>query len=948
MPEQSGMPKNPIPTLLGLLTSGLFSTITLAQSSSAPPYLINAQQPNSQTKPDYIRTNFNHINSLKPFDGMVINSDSGWVLMNGSSRSYSQIASEFSPLNGLVFNKLKHNFAFVTVDKGVDFFADWTVIIENFRMFARVLKQMGIEGMFFDNEEYRRLLWNYPDDCSDKTKSLAQYQEQARLRGNQVMQAMISEHPTLVLLAAHGPYASFSGTPESVKRSQTSWDKEEMRGPFSVGMIEALGSQGQFIDGGEVYAYRTVAEFQNSYDFRKFTMATDAANCPFIPAALRPLWPSKVGISYGVYNLPFPYWESGIVMNPTVMRTTLENALRRSDSHTWLYFENLNWNTPGGITRDWVDAVEGAKNAVTTSTPTNAAPQVSISSPASGSFVQYPTTVTIQAAASDSDGSVTSVEFFNGATKLGTSTAAPYSFSWANPPMGTYTLTAKATDNSGNSTVSAPVSVTVSAALTASVNFQVAGVTPPSGYVADTGDVYASRGNGFTYGWNVSHAVNMRQRAGVADLRLATLCQIRNGGVWEMAVPNGTYSVTASIGDGAYPSVHTINVEGVPYWNAQSLAAGQFVNLTKNILVSDGKLTVDPGASAYEASRINYVLVSAVGGIPQAPSGLTAQAVSGSEIQLNWTDNSNSEIGFKLHRSLTADFASSTLVATLPADTTSYRNPGLTAGTTYYYQVSAYNNSGTSSAASTSASTPAPTIPSAPTGLSASAGNARVALSWNAVTGATSYLVNRATSATGTYSTVATTAAASYTDTQVVNGNTYYYTVRARNTAGTSAASAVVSASPKALANVKVNFQVAGITPPTGYLADNGDAYGSRSNGWSYGWNVSHTTNARNRGGSTDLRLATLCQIRNGGVWEIAVPNGSYNVTVAVGDGYYPSVYTINVEGTNYWNAQSLAAGQFVNLTRTVAVKDGKLTLNQGNGAFEATRIDYLTISPAP
>jgi chitinase len=89
------------------------------------------------------------------------------------------------------------------------------------------------------------------------------------------------------------------------------------------------------------------------------------------------------------------------------------------------------------------------------------APVVTLTSPASGASFSAPATVTISATASDADGSVSKVEFFNGGTRLGEATASPYSYTWANVPGGTYTITAKATDNSGAATTSAGVTITV-------------------------------------------------------------------------------------------------------------------------------------------------------------------------------------------------------------------------------------------------------------------------------------------------------------------------------------------------------------------------------------------------------------------------------------------------------------------------------------------------------
>jgi|WetSurSiteA1Bulk_404760.scaffolds.fasta_scaffold00635_4 uncharacterized repeat protein (TIGR02059 family) len=92
---------------------------------------------------------------------------------------------------------------------------------------------------------------------------------------------------------------------------------------------------------------------------------------------------------------------------------------------------------------------------------TNQPPVVSISSPVNGSSFRSPATITITANASDINGTISKVEFFNGTIKLGERTTTPYSFVWKNVPRGTYSITAIATDNLNSKTVSIPVSVSV-------------------------------------------------------------------------------------------------------------------------------------------------------------------------------------------------------------------------------------------------------------------------------------------------------------------------------------------------------------------------------------------------------------------------------------------------------------------------------------------------------
>ena len=100
----------------------------------------------------------------------------------------------------------------------------------------------------------------------------------------------------------------------------------------------------------------------------------------------------------------------------------------------------------------------------------NVAPTVSISSPADNSAFATPASITFTATATDADGSVTKVDFYNGATLLGTATTSPFTFTWTAVPEGKYAITAKATDNSGALTTSSTVNVKVNPTFKATMN----------------------------------------------------------------------------------------------------------------------------------------------------------------------------------------------------------------------------------------------------------------------------------------------------------------------------------------------------------------------------------------------------------------------------------------------------------------------------------------------
>jgi hypothetical protein len=91
----------------------------------------------------------------------------------------------------------------------------------------------------------------------------------------------------------------------------------------------------------------------------------------------------------------------------------------------------------------------------------NTLPTVSITSPLNNASVAAGSTITINANATDADGTISKVEFYSGTTLLGQDTSSPYSFSWASVAAGTYSLTAKATDNAGATSVSTAVTIIV-------------------------------------------------------------------------------------------------------------------------------------------------------------------------------------------------------------------------------------------------------------------------------------------------------------------------------------------------------------------------------------------------------------------------------------------------------------------------------------------------------
>ncbi|MGH7629652.1 MAG: hypothetical protein ACREOF_09710 [Gemmatimonadales bacterium] len=298
-----------------------------------------------------------------PFDGMVVDIPGGMQTMAGQPLDYELYFAGFLRPLRTAFRKFNHNFVRVQNHDPGDLFDDaaWTVTVENWGKLARATRDAGFVGIFFDDEEYWDPWLNYPEDYDRPTRSLGQYRAQARLRGRQVMEAIVAEFPDIRIIFSHGPYLSEPKTPQWLTR-QTVNDASyyELLGPFFVGFVEGAGERAKVIDGGELYRYRTPDDFARSYSWRKYAIAGAEVNSEFVPAALRPVWPARVGISFGVFDRSWPDPVRDM-MNPSILRATLAGAMRTADEYVWFYAERDEWLLPPGVSSEWIDAVRDAR-----------------------------------------------------------------------------------------------------------------------------------------------------------------------------------------------------------------------------------------------------------------------------------------------------------------------------------------------------------------------------------------------------------------------------------------------------------------------------------------------------------------------------------------------------------------------------------------------------------
>lgn len=222
--------------------------------------------------------------------------------------------------------------------------------------------------------------------------------------------------------------------------------------------------------------------------------------------------------------------------------------------------------------------------------------------------------------------------------------------------------------------------------------------------------------------------------------------------------------------------------------------------------------------------------------------------------------------------------------------TSPYVHTGLANGTAVYYVVTAVNSAGESVDSVQANATPAPTIPSAPTGVAAVPANAQNSISWNASSGATSYNVywSTTTGVTKANGTKITGATSPYVHPVLTNGTAYFYVVTAVNTAGESADSAQVSATP-----------VAPLVPPaapSGLTATAGNAQATVS------WGPVSGAASYNLYWSTTSGVTKLNGTKITGATSPYVHLGLTN-----GNTYYYVVTAVNANGESADSAQASA-----------------------------------------
>ena len=318
-----------------------------------------------------------HIGEMQqaPFDGCVFHAD--YQASSGAGGSFTwegwgqrafaqgELARAFADLQALRWGRLRSSFLrFNTTPGRLDWFDDFSSVLANARLAARLARAGHCAGLLFDTEQYEGPLFNYHKQRDAGSKSWELYARQAHLRGGEVMRAFQDGYPGLKIFLTFGyslPWRESGAGKRSL--AECSYG---LLAPFLDGMIEAAHGQSRIIDG-----------FESSYGFKatdSFVQARREVKSDLLPIVQEPdHYEQVVSLGFGIWldndwrkqgwnttNLAANYFV------PETFQTSVRAALETADEFVWIYSESPSWwskeHKPVNLPEAYVAALNRARS----------------------------------------------------------------------------------------------------------------------------------------------------------------------------------------------------------------------------------------------------------------------------------------------------------------------------------------------------------------------------------------------------------------------------------------------------------------------------------------------------------------------------------------------------------------------------------------------------------
>lgn len=292
-----------------------------------------------------------------PFDGCVFNlpytkADGGqglfmWECWGRRAFTEEELRPALEDLRATPFRRFTHNFLrFNVVPGDLDWFDDFSAVLQNARLAAWVAREGHCPGLLFDIETYNAPVFNYGRQRDAAAKPWEAYAAQARLRGREVMRAFQDGFPGLTVFLTYAyslPWQESQGGKRPLADCHYG-----LLAPFLDGMVEEAAGATRLVEGFEyAYGYKESAPFIDGRALVKERLLPLVAD------------PSKYG---RVFSLGFGVWldydwrnkgwdaadASKNYFTPKAFEASVRAAFASADEYVWIYTETPRWWTEDG------------------------------------------------------------------------------------------------------------------------------------------------------------------------------------------------------------------------------------------------------------------------------------------------------------------------------------------------------------------------------------------------------------------------------------------------------------------------------------------------------------------------------------------------------------------------------------------------------------------------
>ncbi len=299
------------------------------------------------------RTLASAANAGTPFDGAVFDAelvaDGGkaarfsWKAFGPQALTEAHVRRIVDDLSMAPTRFRKHSFMRFNATPGsIDWFDDWSGILANARLTARVARQAELAGILFDVEQYQGEIFNY--QARPPGRSFADYEAKARDRGAEFMRAINAECPDIVILLTFGYSVS----------DRNRFDAEYgLLPPFLDGMFNARTNATRIIDGYEyAYPFKSRRAFERG---RAEILSDSNGRCEVGFGVWLDWYSAQRGWDVDEFS---DNWFS-----PPEFGAAVRHALDHADGYVWIYSELVNWWTGENVPPPYLEALRVARRA---------------------------------------------------------------------------------------------------------------------------------------------------------------------------------------------------------------------------------------------------------------------------------------------------------------------------------------------------------------------------------------------------------------------------------------------------------------------------------------------------------------------------------------------------------------------------------------------------------